>query len=84
MNITEVKVRKVEAETRLKAIASITFDNDFVVNDIKIIESDKGCFIGMPCRKMSDGTYKDVAHPINAKAREEIQQAILAEYEKTK
>lgn len=82
MQITDVRVRKVTAEGRMKAVVSVTFDNEFVVHDIKVIESDKGLFIAMPSRKSSDGEYRDIAHPINAQTREKIQDVILEAYEK--
>lgn len=83
MEITDVRVRKITAEGRMKAVVSVTFDNEFVVHDIKIIESDKGLFIAMPSRKTPDGEFKDIAHPINAETREKIQKAILEKYEST-
>ena len=82
MTITDVRVRKVTKEGKMKAVVSITLDNEFVVHDIKVIEGEKGLFIAMPSRKASDGEYRDVAHPINSKTRERIQELILAEYEK--
>lgn len=81
MEITNVKITKTEMN-RVKGIASITIDNCFVVHNIKIIESQNGLFIGMPSVKTADGTFKDIAHPINAEARDKIQKAILEEYEK--
>lgn len=80
MKITNVKIIKVESPTRLKAMASITIDNDFVVHDIKVIESKEGLFMAMPSRKNPDGTYRDIAHPINAETREKIEKAILEKY----
>ena len=82
INITNVKITKVESSTRVKGIASITIDDSFVVHDIKILESEKGLFVAMPSKKCPDETYKDIAHPINAEARELIQKAVLNEYEK--
>ena len=82
INITEVKVVKIENNIRVKGIASITIDDSFVVHDIKILESEKGLFVVMPSKKCPDGTYKDIAHPINAEARELIQKAVLNEYER--
>ena len=81
MEITNVKITKTEMN-RVKGIASITIDNCFVVHNIKIIESQNGLFIGMPSVKTADGTFKDIAHPINNEARDKIQKAILEEYEK--
>ncbi len=81
MEITDVRIRKIDAEGKMKAVVSVTFDNEFVVHDIKIIESQNGLFIAMPSRKTPDGEFKDIAHPINASAREKIQNAILERYE---
>ena len=81
MQITDVRVRKVSKEGKMKAIVSITLDNEFVVHDIKVIEGEKGLFIAMPSRKASDGEYRDIAHPINSAAREKIQEIILQNYE---
>jgi stage V sporulation protein G len=80
MNITEVRVRRMENGGRMKAVASITFDDAFVVRGIRIIEGDKGLFIAMPSRKTREGTFKDIAHPITSEAREEIETAILSAY----
>ena len=81
MKITDVRVRKIATQNRMKAIASITIDDVFVIHDIKVIESDKGLFIAMPSRKTPNGEFKDIAHPINAETREKIQKAILEAYE---
>lgn len=81
MNITDVRVRKVSKEGKMKAIVSITIDEVFVVHDIKVIEGDKGLFIAMPSRKTADGEYRDIAHPINSDTRVRIQQIILDSYE---
>ncbi len=80
MQITDVRVRKVNSQNRMKAIASITIDDVFVIHDIKVIESDKGLFIAMPSRKTPNGEFKDIAHPINTETREMIQRVILAKY----
>ena len=80
MQITDVRLRKVNSENRMKAVASVTFDNEFVIHDIKVIESQNG-FIAMPSRKTPNGEYRDIAHPINAETREKIQKAILDAYE---
>ena len=82
MEITDIRLKKVTKEGKMKAIASITFDNEFVVHDIKVIEGEKGLFIAMPSRKAADGDYRDIAHPINQTARKRIQTLILDEYEK--
>ncbi len=83
MKITDVRVRKVTKEGKMKAIVSITLDNEFVVHDIKVIEGEKGLFIAMPSKKAADGEYRDIAHPINSETRETIQSIILEHYEKT-
>ena len=82
MIITDVRVRKIATEGKMKAIVSVTFDNEFVVHDIKIIEGQNGLFIAMPSRKTPDGEFKDIAHPINTDTREKIQVSILEAYEK--
>jgi len=82
MQITDVRVRKVAKEGKLKAVVSITLDEEFVVHDIKVIEGEKGLFIAMPSKKSADGEYRDIAHPINSETRERIQNIILEEYEK--
>jgi stage V sporulation protein G len=81
MQITDVRVRKITKEGKLRAVVSITIDNEFVVHDIKVIEGEKGLFIAMPSRKSADGEYRDVAHPINTDTRERIQSLILERYE---
>lgn len=81
MNITDVRVRKVTKEGKMKAVVSITLDDEFVVHDIKVIEGDKGLFIAMPSRKATDGEYRDIAHPINSTTRERIQMIILEKYQ---
>ena len=82
MQITDVRVRKVSKEGEMKAVVSITIDDEFVVHDIKVIEGEKGLFIAMPSRKASDGEYRDIAHPINSGTRDQIQSIILDKYEK--
>ena len=82
MNITDVRVRKVTKEGKMKAVVSITIDDEFVVHDIKVIEGEKGLFIAMPSKKATDGEYRDIAHPINSATRENIQKIILDSYEK--
>lgn len=81
MQITDVRVRKVAKEGKMKAVVSITIDDEFVVHDIKVIEGEKGLFIAMPSRKASDGEYRDIAHPINSETREQIQGMILDKYQ---
>ena len=80
MQITDVRVRKVAKEGKLKAAVSITFDDEFVVHDIKVIEGEKGLFIAMPSKKAMDGEYRDIAHPINSGTRDRIQSTILEKY----
>ena len=80
MQITDVRLRKVNSENRMKAVASITFDNEFAVHDIKVIESQNGLFIAMPSKKTPNGEFKDIAHPINSETREKILNAILEVY----
>ena len=82
MQVTDVRVRKIAKESKMKAVVSITLDDEFVVHDIKIIEGDKGLFIAMPSKKASDGEYTDIAHPINSQTRESIQKVILESYER--
>ena len=83
MQITDVRFRKVEKEGKMKAVVSITIDEEFVVHDIKIIEGEKGLFIAMPSRKAADGEYRDIAHPINSDTRDRIQKLILEKYQET-
>lgn len=83
MQITDVRIRKVEKEGKMKAVVSVTIDEEFVVHDIKVIEGDKGLFIAMPSRKAADGEYRDIAHPINSDTRERIQTLILQKYQET-
>ena len=80
MQITDVRIRKVEKESKMKAVVSITIENEFVVHDIKVIEGEKGLFIAMPSRKAGDGEYRDIAHPINSETREKLQKLILEKY----
>ncbi len=81
MEITDIRIRKIDTEGKMKAVVSVTFDNEFVVHDIKVIESQNGMFIAMPSRKTPDGEFRDIAHPINSSTREKIQKAILERYE---
>ena len=82
MQITDVRVRKITKEGKMKAMVSITIDDEFVIHDIKVIEGDKGLFIAMPSKKATDGEYRDIAHPINSSTRERIQNTILDSYQK--
>ena len=81
MQITDVRVRKVTKEGKMKAVVSITIEDEFVVHDIKVIEGEKGLFIAMPSRKAADGEYRDIAHPINSGTRDQIQKIILDKYQ---
>ena len=81
MQITDIRVRKIEKEGKLTAVASITIHNEFVVHDIKVIDGEKGFFIAMPSKKTADGEYRDIAHPINSTTRDAIQNKILEAYE---
>lgn len=83
MNITDVRVRKVDKEGKMKAVVSITIDQEFVIHDIKVIEGDRGLFIAMPSKRTADGEFRDIAHPINSDTRENIQKIILESYEKS-
>ncbi len=83
MQITDVRVRLIAKEGKLKAVASITIDSEFVVDDIKVIEGEKGLFIAMPSKKSADGEYRDIAHPINSETRARLEQIILNQYEQT-
>lgn len=82
MNITDVRVRKITKEGKMKAVVSVTIDNEFVVHDIKVIEGEKGLFIAMPSRKATDGEYRDIAHPINTKTRDTLQAIVLDAFER--
>ena len=82
MQITDIRIRKIAKEGKMKAVVSVTFDNAFVVHDIKVIDGEKGLFIAMPSRKATDGEYRDIAHPINSGTRNNIQKIVLEAYEK--
>ncbi len=79
MEITKVSIRPVEMN-KVKAIASITIDDQFVVHDLRVVEGEKGLFVAMPSRKLPSGDFRDIAHPINSETRERIQAAVIAEY----
>jgi len=83
MEITDIRIRKMSAEGKMKAVVSVTFDNALVIHDIKIIEGQEKMFVAMPSRKTSDGEFKDIAHPINAAMREVLQESIIEKYEQT-
>ena len=80
MKITDVRVRILSTNNRLKGVASITIDDAFAVHELRIIEGREGLFVAMPSRKVSDGEFRDVAHPINLEAREELEKLVLAKY----
>ncbi len=80
MKITEVRLKKMSGHGRMKAIASITFDDSFVVRGIRVIEGDKGFFVAMPSRRTADGNFRDIAHPIKTETREEVEELVLKEY----
>lgn len=83
MKITDVRIRKVDREGRMRAVASVVFNDEFVVHDIKIVEGERGLFIAMPSRKTNSGDFRDIAHPVTSEAREHIQNAVLEKYELT-
>ncbi len=80
MQVTDVRIRKITKGGKMKAVVSITLDDEFVIHDIKVIEGEKGLFIAMPSRKAGDGEYRDIAHPINSDTREKVQNIILQKY----
>ncbi|MBQ7703396.1 MAG: septation regulator SpoVG [Firmicutes bacterium] len=80
MNITEVRIRRVDGTANLKAVASVTFDDEFVVHDIKIFEGKGGPFIAMPDKKIADGEYRDIAHPITSDFRKRLVTEVLSKY----
>lgn len=84
MQITDVRLRTIEKEGKMKAIASITIDHEFVVHDIKVIEGEKGLFIAMPSRLSSDGEYRDIAHPIKSETREYMQKTVIEKYQEVR
>ncbi len=83
MTVTDVRIRRVDSDGKMKAVVSITIDDEFAIHDIKVIQGDKGLFIAMPSRKAKDGEYRDIAHPINSTTRDNIQKIILERYEST-
>jgi SpoVG. len=80
VEVTDVRLRRVNTDGRMKAIASVTFDNEFVVHDIRVIDGNNGLFVAMPSKRTPDGEFRDIAHPINSETRGKIQEAVLAEY----
>ena len=83
MNITDVRVRRIATQGKMRAVASVTFDDEFAVHDIKVIEGDQGVFIAMPSKKNANGEYKDIAHPINTEARKKLSDAVIDAYNRT-
>lgn len=82
MQVTDVRLRRVNTDGRMRAIASITIDHEFVVHDIRVIDGNNGLFVAMPSKRTPDGEFRDIAHPISSQTREKIQTAVLNEYEK--
>ncbi|WP_217588357.1 septation regulator SpoVG [Lentibacillus saliphilus] len=82
MEVTDVRLRRVSTEGRMRAIASITMDDEFVVHDIRVIDGNNGLFVAMPSKRTPDGEFRDIAHPINSGTRGKIQDAVLAEYQR--
>ncbi|WP_054709739.1 septation regulator SpoVG [Shouchella patagoniensis] len=82
MEITDVRLRRVNTEGRMRAIASITMDQEFVVHDIRVIDGNNGLFVAMPSKRTPDGEFRDIAHPISSKTREKIQVAVIKEYDR--
>ncbi|HZG79344.1 MAG TPA: septation regulator SpoVG [Brevibacillus sp.] len=82
MEVTDVRLRRVNTDGRMKAIASITIDHEFVVHDIRVIDGNNGMFVAMPSKRTPDGEFRDIAHPISSTTREKIQAAVLNEYDR--
>ncbi|WP_018924725.1 septation regulator SpoVG [Salsuginibacillus kocurii] len=82
MEVTDVRLRRVQTDGRMRAIASITVDHEFVVHDIRVIDGNNGLFVAMPSKRTPDGEFRDIAHPISSHTRDKIQTAVLGEYEK--
>jgi len=83
VEVTDVRLRRVSTEGKMKAVASVTLDGEFVIHDVKVVEGSKGLFVAMPSRKTPDGEFRDVAHPITPSARERIQRAVLERFEQS-
>lgn len=83
MEVTDVRLRRVQTEGRMRAIASITLDNEFVVHDIRVIDGNTGLFVAMPSKRTPDGEFRDIAHPINSGTRTKIQESVLKAYEES-
>lgn len=83
MKVTDVRLRKIETDGRMKALVSITLDDVFVIHDLRVIEGNSGLFVAMPSKRTPDGEFRDIAHPINSEMRQEIQQAVMKVYDET-
>ncbi|MEZ0479595.1 septation regulator SpoVG [Planococcus sp. SSTMD024] len=83
MEVTDVRLRRVQTDGRMRAIASITLDNEFVVHDIRVIDGNDGLFVAMPSKRTPDGEFRDIAHPINSGTRNKLQEAVLVAYEQS-
>lgn len=83
MKVTDVRLRKIQTDGRMKAFVSITLDESFVVHDLRVIEGNTGLFVAMPSKRTPDGEFRDIAHPINSEMRQEIQDAVMKVYEET-
>lgn len=83
MEVTDVRLRRVQTDGRMRAIASITLDNEFVIHDIRVIDGNEGLFVAMPSKRTPDGEFRDIAHPINSNARTKLQEAVLTAYEQS-
>ncbi|AIY07027.1 regulatory protein [Planococcus sp. PAMC 21323] len=83
MEVTDVRLRRVQTDGRMRAIASITLDNEFVIHDIRVIDGNDGLFVAMPSKRTPDGEFRDIAHPINSSARTKLQEAVLTAYEQS-
>ena len=81
MEVTDVRLRTVKSDSRMKAITSITLDDELVIHDIRVIDGNNGLFVAMPSKRTPDGEFRDIAHPINSNMRAKIQDAVLAKYE---
>lgn len=82
VEVTDVRLRRVNTDGRMRAIASITFDGEFVIHDIRVIDGNNGLFVAMPSKRTPDGEFRDIAHPINSTTRAKIQDAVLEEYKR--
>ncbi|WP_419895185.1 septation regulator SpoVG [Macrococcus psychrotolerans] len=83
MKVTDVRMRKLVTDSRMKALASITLDEAFVIHDLRVIDGNNGLFVAMPSKRTSDGEFRDIAHPINSEMRQEIQEAVMKVYDET-